>query len=196
MYYPQIEALKDIYAKNTSDYTVDDIWKEVNAIQDFLKLLGIKVNKVSNIQIKGAAQMKKSLGNTCRRNGIYSLSFNREYLEVGVPRNIHSTITHEVIHCIPDGFNHGARFKWYGKIFKQYFGLEISTHSTDENYYNELYKEGFEKIGFNYAIKCNNCGRILGGKQRNSKSIKSIRANKKEYQCQFCKSDNLSIIES
>lgn len=196
MYYPQIEALKDIYAKNANNYTVDDIWKEVNAIQDFLNLLGIKVNKISDIRIKSANQMGKSLGNTNRRNGVYTLSFNNKYLEIGESRNIHATITHEVIHCIPDGFNHGARFKWYCKIFKQYFGLEIKTHSIDENYYNELYKEGFEKIGYNYAIKCNNCGKILGGRKRNSGIIKSIKANKKEYRCQFCKSDNLTIIEA
>lgn len=197
-----------IYRKDTSNYTEKEIREEVEEITRIFKTFGIRVNPIREIKIIQNAEMGLKLGTTTRKYGEYFLKFNGLYFKVGTPENVHSTIIHEVIHCIPDGFNHGPRFKWYGQLIKTNFGIEIKTHSRDLNYMKSLEQYMKQPVQYTqtekptvqnnqgkykYMIYCPTCKIPIGYKQRNCKLIREIKAGSKNYKCGLCGNNYLMI---
>ena len=193
-----------IYRKDTSNYTEKEIREEVDEIIRIFKAFGIRVNPISEIKIIQNSEMGLRLGTTTRNYGKYYLKFNGLYLKVGSPETVHSTIIHEVIHCIPDGFNHGPRFKWYGQLIKTNFGISISTHSRDLNYLKALEnymktsnnsEKGYTINGkkYKYMIYCPTCKSPIGYKLNNCKMIREIKAGSLNYKCRICGNDHLMI---
>ena len=181
----------NIYRLDTKNYTLKDIYDEVTECQEILKYFGYNPGEV--VDIKWNTRAKKRLGNCHREYGVFSLNFNKLYFEIGEPINIHSTIMHEIIHTIPNCFNHGPNFQKVANVLNGHFNYKIARTSSDINYSSFLQNER-EKRGIAYLIHCNTCGKDLKHYYRTTKIIKSIKNNEKRYMCPFCRSTNLSII--
>ena len=172
-------TFEEIIKIPTINYTIKDLEIEVGKSLEFLKTLGFETGSVTNIVWNRAL---KVLG-TCKRTNIvlniFTLRFNKKYLEIADPVNAHSTIMHECIHTVKGCMNHGSKFKKIADILNNKYGYCIHRITIDENYSNFMKKIKTES---GYDIYCKNCNKFLGHRVRKSNIIN----HPELYKCPYC----------
>lgn len=193
----KILVTKNIHRLDTKNYTLEDIRKEVNECFDILRYYGFKPGTVIDIKWLNSTNV---LGRTLRNTyNTFSMFFNKKYFEIETPENIHNTIMHECIHCIPGCFNHQTDFKYVASVVNSKLEFKISRTSNATIFENYVINNSKNK--YKYQIVCNNCGAQLEKMVRKSQKYQIIIAgnksnsSNKHFLCPHCHSINLSIVD-
>lgn len=123
-----------------------------------LKKLNIPISE--NVVYMGTNNRKKSLGLCSKRliciNGRYDNNFeitiSKTLLKCDLAL-IKNTIYHELIHTIPNCFNHNLNFVKYMNYINSKLGCKIEVKNT-----NKQFKEN---IQYKYKITCEKCGKTF-----------------------------------
>lgn len=172
------------------EVTSEEIMTEIDKVMNIIyKDLGYyDINDMMGISFN--SRLKRSLGRTVRKNGIYTMQFNPTFFSVATEENIKNVIAHECIHLVPDCWGHKDKFKLIAHKLHPY-GYDIARTLTDENYH-KIRMEAKKAKGYCF-VRCCNCGIKYGPKQNFTKVYKSIAENHKRYFCVKCKSCNLKV---
>ena len=138
---------------------------------DFLKNVGCIYNTI------GLFNSTRVLGNCHRSKGsnIFKISLNRLLVERGTDEQIKATILHELIHTMPNCFNHQRQFK---NMCNKYYSLANIKNSKEFD--NVLIRKA--RVNYKYKIVCENCGQVLGYRDRLTKVVKHYDL----YRCKAC----------
>lgn len=182
--------------KDTQSYTNDDLREEVIEDVELLKSLGgnFGTHEITNSVIVDSKVIGyKAVGQTRRTGNKYVIRLNRSYLELTTDSvQIHSTIMHEVIHCMDGCWNHKAEFQKWAKVVNAVYSLRVKTHSPATEYIAQYVNPKVVR----YAIFCPQCKQILARREKKSKIVKSILQGTGEYMCTQCGCKMLEIKEN
>ena len=139
---------------------------------DFLNNVGCVYNTI------GLFNSTRVLGNCHRGRGcsIFKISLNKLLVECGTDEQIKSTILHELIHTMPNCFNHQKQFK---AMCDKYYNLANIRKSQEFD--SVLIRKA--RVNYKYKIVCENCGEVLAYRDRATKVIKHY----DRYVCKKCK---------
>ena len=181
--------------KDTQSYTNDDLREEVIEDVELLKSLGgnFGTHEITNSVIVDSKVIGyKAVGQTRRTGNKYVIRLNRSYLELTTDSvQIHSTIMHEVIHCMDGCWNHKAEFQKWAKVVNAVYGLKVKTHSAATEYIAQY----VDKDVVRWAVFCPQCQQIIARRKRKSALITAIMRNDGSYQCKACGCKNLEVKE-
>lgn len=181
--------------QDTQSYTNDDLREEVIEDVELLKSLGANFGQheiVKTVITSPKVMGYKSVGQTRRTGDQFVIRLNQEYLRLTTdPVQIHSTIMHEVIHCLEGCWNHKAEFQRWAKIVNAVYGLKVKTHSAATEYIAQY----VDKDVVRWAVFCPQCQQIIARRKRKSALITAIMRNDGSYQCKACGCKNLEVKE-
>lgn len=183
--------------QDTQSYTNDDLQEEVIEDVELLESLGgnfgaHRITRTSILPPENKRIGTKSVGRTYRRGNEYQIILNEAYLKLTTdPVQVHSTIMHEVIHCMEGCWNHQAEFQKWAKVVNAVYGLKVKTRSPATEYIAQYVNPKVVR----YAIFCPQCKQILARREKKSKIIKSILQGTGEYMCTQCGCRMLEIKE-
>ena len=126
-----------------------------------LNAIGIYPNEVSEFKINTRA--KNRWGQTCKKDGIYSININYLLLQDDCPEKaLLETLYHELLHCVDGCMNHGDKWQELAELVSDCYSVDITRVSSDDKklgteYANEvrIIKEQNMK---KFAIQCVDCG--------------------------------------
>lgn len=181
----------NIYRLDTKKYTCADIKAEILEDLNILAFYGYKPINPEKISVKINKRFKRTYGRCDKRGDNFTIQINEKYLRVADSKNVHQTIMHEVIHTLPDCFDHGTIWKSVAQKINKEFDFSISRLSHDPNYYSVL-KEEKRK----YVVFCPDCNKIIARYRTPSTVYKAIcnaqkNKNYKKYRCGICRNLNL-----
>lgn len=112
-------------------------------------------------------RLSRSLGR-CRRIGrdfFIELAGKvaRDDVDLHFIKNI---IMHELVHTMPECFNHGYMFQRTAAIINKRLGYNVGTHETAENMIAAGVKPINKKEEAKYAICCGKCGKTVAYRQK------------------------------
>lgn len=185
-----ILVTKHIHRLDTKNYTLEDIKSEVQECVMMLQSLGYTMAE-KQYEVAYLSERTNKCFGRCKSlgNNRYLLSFNRKYLDVGDPKNIHNTIMHEVIHSVNGCMNHQSLWKVVVARINSAFGYSIS-RTTNDVAYAALY---IKPKTVNYSVWCDNCHTRLARYNRKSSTVTAIMNNERRHYCPLCKSRDLFV---
>ena len=151
----------------------EELYKQLEGT-DFLKEVGAVYSEIPLFK------STKTLGN-CRKvsNGVFKISLNAELVEKGTDKEIKATILHELIHTMPNCFNHKWQFKNKAWKYQRLTNLDATSHA----YGFQLTKT--PKAQYKYKVVCEKCGQVICYRNKKSKVI----THADNYRCKKCKGD-------
>lgn len=185
----------NIYRLDTAKYTVDDIKAEIIEDLEILKYHGYKTIPPEKINVAINNRFKRAFGRCDKKEDGFTIQINGEYLRVAEPKHIHNTIMHEVLHTLPNCFNHGIFWKTAAQKVNYNYGFTISRLSYDANY--ACVEKEKNKNKPLYVIFCPSCNRVVGRYKNQSKVYKAVLSTqdspyiRKKYRCGTCGDRNL-----
>ena len=126
------------------------------------------VNYSKNIaSITVNPRLSRALGRCVRKNGVFSIELARKSVGEGVDVNfIKNIIMHELIHTMPNCWNHGPVFQNYARIINRGLGYHVSTEETIENMEAAGVKPLIKSEVAKYVLVCRKCGKEVAYRQR------------------------------
>ena len=120
---------------------------------------------------------EKAYASCYRKNGMFTIKVSKYALNIDETA-MNAVICHELIHTLPNCFNHGATFKNCANIMNDTYGMCVLTKGC-------LDKNGkqakMERPTPKYTITCNKCGN-KGFHNRKCGVI----AHPELYRCRYC----------
>lgn len=112
-------------------------------------------------------RLSRALGRCVRKNGIFHIELAQKSVAEGVDVNfIKNIIMHELVHTMPNCWNHGPVFQNYAHIINRRLGYHVETTETIENMMaagvNPLVNSKIAK----YVLVCRKCGKEVAYRQR------------------------------
>ena len=112
-------------------------------------------------------RLSRALGRCVRKNGVFSIELARKSVAEGVDvQFIKNIIMHELIHTMPNCWNHGPLFQNYARIINRGLGYHVSTTETIENMMAAGVKPLIKSEVAKYALVCGKCGKQVAYRQR------------------------------
>lgn len=145
-----------------------------------------------NVPITINSRLTKTLGRVVINNFIGTwkptkVEFSKQFIETSSDASIEDVIKHEAAHFIATsrtGEDHG-----HDTYFKS-ICAEIGT--TNDGTTTKVERTVDESSLYKYAIYCDTCDRVIGGKSRMCRTIKEI----KFCTCKACNTSNLRVIQN
>lgn len=141
--------------------------------------------------VKFSSRAEKFLAKTGRsENG--RIIINSLYFHNCIPDLFHSVIAHEVIHTFPGCFNHGDKFKMYGRLLMSVCPhVFINTAIFDAKYENALRMKHAQNGTHQkrWLVECQGCGQQIW-RERRCKLVD----NPGRYHCGIC-GGRLSVVD-
>lgn len=180
--------------KDTANYTLDDIRKEVNEICVWLDYIWGHEKQMQKVQFYLQWNEKprpKSIG-LCHRDHEYKyvLTFSHRYFEVALPKGVHEVILHEVLHTTKDGMKHTGEWKYKANYVSNFTEFKVTRCIREEDAPAWFAKEASAQLGgIKYQIICPDCNKIVATRARACK----LTQNPQRYRCAVCGCRNLQI---
>ena len=180
--------------------TIQDIQKEVDEICAWFDMMWPfdKSLVAKKIPVSWMEKDKKAVGQASRRrvNGVYkySIVFGKTYMQNATVTGFHSTILHEVLHCIEngnrDGWSHTGLWKERAAIISRITPYQISRCVQASEITPEYQKIQMAKK--RYAIACEDCD-YTANYQRKGKIFQYVEKGNAYgfYMCPKCGSAHL-----
>lgn len=112
-------------------------------------------------------RLSRALGRCVRKNGVFYIELARKSVAEGVDVNfIKNIIMYELIHTMPNCWNHGPVFQNYARIINRGLGYHVSTTETIENMMVAGVKPLIKSEVAKYALVCRKCGKEVAYRQR------------------------------
>lgn len=117
----------------------------------------------------------RTLGQTRKRSDRFEIAINNSMISNAPVQSLIETMVHELLHTLPNCFNHGP--VWKRHVFKvnDAFGTSISRLATVN------FELGQEEP-YKYKVTCNDCNKIVARYKRMGKVLKNL----KECTCGLC----------
>lgn len=171
-----------------------------NECIDEMDAIDIPYGKITEVTVNYRA---KSRWGQCQRryeNGIiYKININADLCHPEASeRGLKETIIHEILHTCPDCMCHTGEWKRLADLVNDCYGYNVKRcNSSEDKGMSEFYKQHDRQgrpdkpVTWRYEIRCKNCGKIVGRKQKACKVTKYPQM----YQCGFCRG-KLEVIAS
>lgn len=117
----------------------------------------------------------RTLGQTRKLSDQFEVAINSSMINNAPVLSLIETMVHELLHTLPNCFNHGPVWKGHVSKVNATFGTSISRLTT-VNFdigQQETYK---------YKVTCNGCNKVVATYKRLGKVLKSL----EEYTCGIC----------
>lgn len=145
-----------------------------------------------NVPITINSRLTRTLGRVVIDNfiGIWKptkIEFSKQFIETSSDASIEDVIKHEAAHFIATsrtGEDHGH------DIYFKSICAEIGT--TNDGTTTKVERTVDESSLYKYAIYCDTCDKVIGGKSRMCRTIKEI----KFCTCKACNTSNLRVIQN
>lgn len=112
-------------------------------------------------------RLSRALGRCVRKNGVFHIELARKSVGESVNVNfIKNIIMHEIVHTMPNCWNHGHVFQHYAQIINRKLGYHVGTTETIENMMAAGVKPLIKSEVARYALVCGKCGKRVAYRQR------------------------------
>jgi predicted SprT family Zn-dependent metalloprotease len=138
---------------------LNDLFKKCKKIFDEM---GFPTDQITGLKFNNRVSNAIALCRLVNRRGPGLKSFNIEFSS----KMFHSlseeglinTMLHEMVHSLPGGFSHGAKFHDYARMLNDKYGVNVET------YYKHKYDINTDEImdNFKYVLRCQKCGATFG----------------------------------
>lgn len=152
-----------------------NLYKLANECRDELNAIGIY--PPAHISFSVNTRATKRWGQCKLSNGSYSINISSRLLEDNLSDMVaKNTITHELLHTMPNCMNHGNEWQRYAnKVNKAYSSYNIKRCTSTE-------EKGVAPVADKWTLKCPECGRSWGY-QRKGKIVVACENNRATCPC-------------
>lgn len=151
-----VKALDTAKEKGIKDY--QKVVEELFTVA--VNLLTPLQYELPNIKVEASNRLKRALGQAVRTgHDNYRIQISTHHLKHRSGAESLDTMIHEILHCLPECFNHGKHWKHEAYRVNELLGMNIDTKANIEITEEEL-------NGYNHAIQCKECGTIMGYMRR------------------------------
>ena len=166
---------------------------EMNAIE-------IPFGRITEVTVNYRA--KNRWGQCCRKfdvyGFVYTININCDLCHPEASeRGLKETIIHEILHTCPDCMCHTGEWKRFADLVNDCYGYNVKRANTSEDKGMDAFYEQHAELAkrhkpmYKYTIRCKNCGKIVGKKQKACKITRYPQC----YRCASCYG-NLEVIAS
>lgn len=155
-----------------------------------LNEIGIEPPKIQKFTINSRAA--KRWGQCSRENGQFSIQIASVLVEDDAPINgLKSTLMHEILHTMPNCFNHGNTWQAYADRVNKAYGYKITRVDSykDKGFESNVLAQAHP---YKYTVSCKTCGRQWYYR-RNSSTVECCRRN--HATCP-CGAENFSVVNN
>lgn len=151
-----VRALDTAKEKGIKDY--QKVVEELFTVA--VNLLAPLHYELPTIEVEASNRLKRALGQaTCMGHNNYQIKISTHHLKHRTGAESLDTMIHEILHCLPECFNHGKHWKHEARRVNELLGMNIDTKANIETTEEELNE-------YNHAIQCKACGTITGYMRR------------------------------
>ena len=183
--------------KRQMEKRLEEIFRECI---DEMNAIEIPFGKITEVTVNYRA--KSRWGQCCRKcdvyGFVYTININCDLCHPEASeKGLKETIIHEILHTCPDCMCHTGEWKRLADLVNDCYGYNVKRcNSSEDKGMDDFYKQHQElakrrRPTWKYTIKCKNCGKIVGRKQKACNLTKYPCL----YRCASC-SGSLEVIAS
>ena len=167
----------------------------LDKIENQFKGICAKAGVSCNVPITINSRLTRTLGRVVIKNSIgatntwkpIKVEFSKQFIETSSDASIEDVIKHEAAHFIAT--SRTGKDCVHNVYFKS-ICAEIGT--TNDGITTKVERTVDESYLYKYAIYCDTCNKVIGGKSRMCRTIKEI----KFCTCKTCNTSNLRVIQN
>lgn len=186
------QAQKARFNKKLQEVYLECI-EEMNAIE-------IPFRRITDVSVNYRA--KSRWGQCCKKfdvyGSVYTININCDLCHPEASeRGLKETIIHEILHTCPNCMCHTGEWKRLADLVNDCYGYNVKRCNSSEDKGMDAFYRQHEELAkrrqptWKYTIKCKNCGKIVGRKQKACNLTKYPYL----YRCAAC-SGSLEVIAS
>lgn len=153
--------------------------------KDLNKMLSTAIEQVTSLGLNPSpidetiylTRATKTYGKCERIDGGFAIHVSK-YFKDNDEGELMNMLVHEVLHTVPNCFDHGKSWKSAAELANKTFGYNISRLS---NFKMNGMSESQKEVMYKYIIVCEDCGNELR-RQRKSKLVTNV----EKYTCGAC----------